>query len=367
MKHIRGREVTQISIEDIEFDRTGAVDERYLQLIKQQYEGTLKIGLTRLRSGDVVPGFYIRENGRNIHISSNPPREVGIMQSHIKSGGRPSLEVYWNNFAPKGGGYVCPDAEWLEIYASLGIVKVPVRILRPKKLPGDEGSVWIEADGPCASLSQIVSPLSGDYAAYRDAISVDVDTAFCFLEQECIAAQNAVRDFHDGDTEVHYHQMVHAVLRRHGRALNSISLLIKEGRLEHASLVARSTYEAFLNYCLDWLSPEFFGPRMQFMGMIENNSELGGVDGNVLRNFKSFLSNTFEKARASSLGVNFYKGFYPTLSRVVHQSYLYVEREASDFNDTPDEAGSVTRLVLCMNVITFALVERVLDDVGAQT
>lgn len=265
MRHNRGQKTITVQIGDIDFDRTADLDQRYLALIGQQYRGKLKVALTRLPIDGIISGFFKRESGISFHVPSAPTMFAETMRAHLHLGGRPALEVYWNNLAPGGGSYVCPDGEWLAIYEDVGISRVPVRILKPNNRASLEGAIWIEADAEGgASLERIVGPEINEFPAYRDASGRPTSDALWALCERCIAAECTVEAFHHVGGEVQYHEMLHAVLRRHRRSLESISMLIDAGRLEHASLIARAAYEAFLNFYLDWLAPEFLGPESNF-------------------------------------------------------------------------------------------------------
>jgi hypothetical protein len=105
--------------------------------------------------------------------------------------------------------------------------------------------------------------------------------------------------------------------------LDSILCLVDLGRIEHAEVLARVAYEGFLNFYIDWLSPEFFGPRLQLLSSVR--AAQGGGDSSlddslsVLDNLPLLLENTSEKARISPLGSFFHSSMYPPLSLVAHQ------------------------------------------------
>jgi hypothetical protein len=186
-----------------------------------------------------------------------------------------------------------------------------------------------------------------------------------------------IRRFHLNDLEAtHYHQVLHAILRRHEEFLSSIRVMVEQNRLEHAEGLARMCYEAFLNFYLDWLAPWFFGPRFQLLSAVRY-AELAENDPkelkelrdslSVLQNFTQLLETTADKARLSPLGSIFHSMVYPPLSLVSHQSYSNLEAEAVTFSDTVTDAPPerVRQLGRWLDAITTAMVVRIRDDAGS--
>lgn len=148
--------------------------------------------------------------------------------------------------------------------------------------------------------------------------------------------------------------------------------MIELGRTEHAEALARVAYESFLNFYVDWLSPEFFGPRLQLLSSIRAAQSRGvrSLDDELasLDNFPDLLENTSEKARVSPLGSFFHSSIYPPLSLVAHQSYIHLESELSSFEETEatDCFGRLKQLGRWLDVLTAALVVRVRNDIGIE-
>lgn len=365
MQHNRSQKITLIPFENLALERPHEHDPLFHRLVTQQILGRIKIALTRLDSNRITSGFYKQLGQQAVLVSELMEGDADRLIPTIRRGARPRVEVYWNPLVPGGGGYVSPDTEaTLAAYRKLAIRYVPTVILKPKKRADEEGAVWLEQNNRRIDLAHVAAPLKRDYRAYRIPESTPFNDYMTLLIQRCQTALVAIQSFHvDDGQETHYHQMIHAVVRRHSRSLNSIEYLVSKGRLEHAYLLTRASYEAFLNFYLDWLFPEFFGPRLQLLSIVRMN----GFDESELEdlgNFRKLLETTSEKARVSTLGDRFYRAIYAPLSRVAHQSYTYIEREAPTFADEPDDEESVSRLALCLNVLTAGLVERVLNEVG---
>lgn len=367
---MRSRPAELIRIDTLKQDPDFKVDEYFFKLVTAELRGKLKISLTRLRVESLTSGFYERERDATVFVSNRRQSSVDVLKRFIRSGGRPPVEVYWSALAPDGGGYVCPDSEnVLGAYGELGFQIVPSRIMKPKLLPEAEGAIWIEARDSQAALAKVVSPRQpSSVPGIVDPTISDIAT----IVQQCTIAsedvRRSIREFNEpAGTNLHYHEMCYAVLRRHERLLNSLARLIGLGRLEHASMLARGAYEGFLNFYLDWLSPEFFGPRFQLLAAVRmSGSESPKEDLACLVNFVELMENTASKASLTPLSSSNHNFIYPALSRVAHQSYGYVEREATGFLDEelPDLSDSVRQVGLLMNAITAAFTVRILNDIG---
>ncbi len=136
---------------------------------------------------------------------------------------------------------------------------IPCRILQPKKVNAPEAAIWVKKNGNHICLAKAVAPTMDKYASFVGDKLPPICDLINHLTALCKETRAAIVAFHDGnDKEIHYHQMLHAFLRRHERILDSICRLVTLGRAEHAGALTRIAYEAFLNFYIDWLSPEFF-------------------------------------------------------------------------------------------------------------
>lgn len=348
-------------------------DEQFIRLYQQAVTGKINIAITRLPINIITSGFYVRRNNTavrvaNLHLKL---KDILSMELRIRGGWRPTLLVYWSPLVPGGGGYVCPDDEVsLAAYANLNVGLVPCKVLKPKKVDALEASFWLEERDKHTALARSVPPTIDKYVSFSGDTLADLTDLFHVLIQNCEETRAAIIAFHeDYGSDVHYHQMLHAFLRRHERLLDSIGQMVELGRTEHAEALTRVGYEAFLNFYLDWLAPEFFGPRLQLLAAIRDAQSRGihTLDDNllVLANFVEFLENVGGKARVSPLGSLFHDLLYPPLSLVAHQSYIYLENEASEFGDPPNDPPSrAAQLGRWLDVLTAALVLRVRNDIG---
>lgn len=365
MPHTRAPKVRLISLSSLPVTPPRDHDPRAIHLIQQEILGKIRVALTRLPTSDVVRGFYKRVSGQITHFTELEDGAVDAVLAYIRGGARPPVEVYWSTLAPNGGAYVCSDAEAvLEAYKRLNIGMVPARILRPKNVRSGEGSIWIEPQLSGVGIAKLVSSRPQQSFQSRGMSDDSPVKILGSLSSWSSDVSELVCKFHvNHPSNLNYHHVLNAVARRHARFLDSIKLMIDLGRLEHAAVISRSCYEAYLNFYLDWLAPEFIGPRLQLLSAVRI-ADYHGDELKILVNFIQLFKKTIDKARLSSLGEKFYTILYPALSRIVHQSYAYIEREGSDFSDVPDEVDSTETIVRCLNVITVALLSRIMNDIG---
>jgi hypothetical protein len=237
-----------------------------------------------------------------------------------------------------------------------------------------ETSIWVEARGELVALAKTVPPTRDRYTSLVGVTLPPFSDLVRLLIKACTETRTNIVTFHeDNGSDVHYHQMLHALLLRHERILDSICRMVGLGRAEHASILTRVAYEAFLNFYVDWLSPEFFGLRLQLLSAARVAQRQGIKTPNddlaMLANFVDFFENTSDKARVSPLGSFFHSSIYPWLSLVAHQSYGLLQYEASDFHgaDPPDPPPVVEQLGRWLDALTAALLVRIRNDVGITT
>lgn len=372
--HRRLPETQQVKISSLVRDEDFVADERLVRTYESLSRGKIKVTTTRIATSQIASAYYRRNSDGSVeYISNLKDSGVAGLQQAIRAGVRPSLDLQWNPHAPNGGGYVCADDEHsLAAYKSLNISLVPCRILRPKPLPGTEAALWLEPKGELPKLAKTIPPVLDRVPTYLGESKPSPREALPFLRSICIRVMDQITEFHvPGNYDLHYHEMLHAVVRRHARAIDTIIDLIEKGRREHALAICRLGYEAFLNFYLDWLSPQLIGPRLQLIAELRKIEQPGSSDQNpawnVLTNFPGLLENASEKARLSPLGSWFHNAVYPSLSLIVHQSYSGIELEANNFDAEiaeSEERFSDALLVRCLDMLTAALLARVENDVG---
>jgi hypothetical protein len=370
--HSRRRPTVNIAISKLTIPEDVKVNDTLVQLYLKLDKGEIHCALTRVPISSIISGYCERKENHTVISSNLTLQYVPVLEQAIRGGSRPLLDLYWSPLAPGGGAYVCADDETvLAAYLRLNFAWVPCRVLRPKKVKASEASIWLEKHGELVRLKKVVAPIVDTYKSFvGEGFPPFYDLVHALIDH-CQRTRSAIVTFHKDDgSGVHYHQMLHAFLRRHERALDSICRLVELGRTEHAEALTRVAYEGFLNFYIDWLSPEFFGPRLQLLSAARSAQTTDHTSRNhgltVLDNFVEFLENTSEKARISPLGSFFHSTIYPPLSLVAHQSYGHLEEEASSFGETnlPDSPSRVKQLGRWLDVLTTALVLRVRNDIS---
>jgi len=375
--HSRIGKTVQIPISQIRVDPDLIMDPQYSRLFSGHYRGVVDVGLTRMHIDDITPGFYLQEAGSVRHVLQFDESSVSNTLRRIRKGFRPLLEIYWNPLCPKPSKWVCPDDEvCLLAYRTLNIQWVPCAIYKPLSAKSAHAVLILYKDG-VLKYRKCIPPLQKGHVP--GLIPEEEHHQLLVLDRLmdfCAESRSALREFHlASKEELHFHQMLDSFLRRHVTSLGIIRQLLSDGHFEHASSIVRMTYEAFLNLYIDWLSPEFIGPRMQIFSHVatylrEPESEkdvkrkeklmraLGGFDG--------IFQSTKRKANISPLGDMFHDITYPRLSSVVHQHYGHLERNTMDVGSeaTPPEPEMVRILYRWIDVITASILIIVQNEVG---
>jgi hypothetical protein len=338
-------------------------------------KGEAPVALSRLPTAWLTEGFFVWKDGgphlvqnRTLHDTSN------LLARRIRGGHRPAIEVYWSVINPAPQKYVCPDAEAILLgYRQAGVAEVPVRILDYEKDRLHESAVCIFETGPREGFFHTVALDRDQYGSLIGRRRFRPSTAMSFLSRHCATLEQCVAAFHEPFDDISYHDTVRMQISRHRQILESMEILLRQGRIDHCFALVRLLYEGFLNHYLDWLSPEIFGPRLaglaEFRRLQAQRRSAGetcpdDAIRDALRGLMPLLETVEQKARLSPLGSLFYRIAYPSLSFVVHQDYG--EKAASLDQDTVrhNERVRGQSIVRWSDAITGALFRTIRADFG---
>jgi hypothetical protein len=227
--HIRRRPTVEIPISDLHVPEDIKLNDPLVQLYLKLHRGKINVSLTCLPISCVTSGYYEREADSTALVRNVLYKHVPNIERAIRRGDRPTLDVYWSAVVPGGGGYVCADDETvLTAYSRLNFAFVPCRVLRPKKVEAPEASIWLEKHGERVQFKKAVAPTVDTYASFVGSAYPPFGEIVRALIHKCEATRSGLVSFHQKDASgVHYHQMLHAFLRRHERVLDSISRLAR--------------------------------------------------------------------------------------------------------------------------------------------
>lgn len=335
--------------------------------------GKTPVALTRLDTSKITSGFYVWENGQALLVDDPPEAEINQLVSMLRDGHRPALYIYWSDICPKESKYVCPDDQnLLAAYRQAGIHLAPVRVMaaQPQRLV--ESAVLIKGDP---------SQFSGTMIRHRDAVetwfgapSPPLTEVIAQIDGACAKIITAIENFDQNDGgEPHYHQFIKAAVIRHRRISGSIGLLAKEDRSDHCFALMRLAYESALNTYVDWLSPDWFGVRFQYLS-IQRQAEADARSGRKLAKSidrvidigtVKFLESAEQKGRIYPSTEYFYRLAYPRMSSYSHQDYgILVDVEIEQLMPDPNAIERDRTLANWLDVISAPILTRLADDVG---
>lgn len=373
--HRRRPKTIDIPADKIRVPENLRSDPLYFSKFRLVATGKAAVAFSRLPEDWIEAGFYIWEAGAAQYVC-DPVVDilVSMVAGSIRDGRRPEIEVYWSPLSPREKKYVCPDdVTTLIAYRMTGIREVPVRIYGARSETLKHSAVSIYPAGKNKGYGGIIACTSEGFSSLLGADVGEAGPAISLLIEACASVDAAVAGFDRGGGDVSYHDAVRAQLQRSRRTLESIGLLIAQDRIDHSLALVRLLYEGYLNHFLDWLAPEFFGPRLQTIaqfkrlrardmcqGLAHSDSEVRKALGGLL----NLADSVEQKARLSPLGDIFYRLAYPPLSFVVHQDYGEMVGSLNDPVIVEDAAERLHAVLRWSDVITAALIDLVQADTG---
>lgn len=271
----------------------------------------------------------------------------------------------------------------LAAYREAGIRHVPCHVLKPKAEHLDESAVLVRSDGDRIRFVRSIAVPRESAPAFWFPADIDLPDFLSRLARRCAETRDKINQFRlETPNKSYFNEVLLAYVNRHEEMLSAVRILILSGHADYALSLVRLGYESFLNFYLDWLNPEFFGPRIQLLSKVSDrrrsrrrepaSSEtaepepLSEVVVAALAGLEPLFESVRQKARISPLGDTFYDIAYSWLSSFVHQDYGLTERDALDLATASprDERFAHDAIRTWANVITAALLLYIEDDVG---
>lgn len=370
--HSRALDVLWIPASQIvarEIEKDSLFNKHWIRVL----QGKAPLALTRIDESRVTAGFYRWEDGQAKFVIDPYEEDISDLKSMIRNGDRPAIYVYWSHICPKPEKFVCPDdINVLKAYRDLGFKKIPARIMGADQNFLDESAVLIRGEPSKfhAAMLKVRDSVETSFGIPSPPLS----EVLSGLIENCSLVLDRVSNFDTNNGEKpHYHQFLRAALLRQRRLLESISILCDAGRADHAFALMRLAYEASINTYIDWLAPDWFGPRFQYLSMqrrFEAEARRKMVAPEPLRTLvdvatANFLESVEQKARLYPPGEYFYRLAYPTMSSTSHQDYqALTDSEIEQLMPEPYDIDRDGTLANWLDVICTPLLHRIADDVG---
>jgi hypothetical protein len=338
-------------------------DRQFMRLYENSLLGKIDVSLTRLDEETITSGFYERSENVIRHHTNYDRTSILKAIVSLKSGTISPIFVYWNAHNPSSEKWVCPDDEVvLAAYRELKFKFVPCIILLPKEIPRVHGAVWLRGENNPAYRKTVRGIPKSTINVFFDDDS-EVSNGFERSIAECSAAISLIEKYYPNIVKsTSYYEMLGCTVQIHTKNLLAIQMLLDKELYEQAVAILRMMYEGYLNFYLDWLSPEFFGPRLQYMSMIGFSS--AAKDKETIGSLYKLLGSVENKARLSNLGEDYYRSNYKFFSDIVHQSYSFIENPLSDGNEPDDPSSLQKSIILNCDYLTIELLRCVRNDIG---
>jgi hypothetical protein len=372
-----------LKLSDIKIDEGRKVDEYLVRLYQNYYSGKLGSLLTRVDIRRVHPGVFLRNSDGEVgqFEATVDQRYVEAEAYRIRCGHRPSLTLYKGIFGDTIDGFVCSDDVLsYQAYRLVGINYVPAIILgRPKKMLEESAICLLAKNGNIQFNGTLALPRRkvGSLIGSSEVIgALGPLKAVRKLRSTVSKVGEVVRQFHikSEDQNIYYHHCLYSVVYRISEALSAIELLLRARMEYQIRPIVRSTYELFLNFYLDWLSPEKVGPVMQGAAVLartgrkhHGHQELTESMHRAFGGLVDLCRNAADKGRLSPLGHELHDRIYSGLSPAVHQDFGVAHEYGAALEKGRPEKLSKSELleiVRWLDIIVTATVVRLLDDVG---
>jgi hypothetical protein len=382
---VRSRKLEDIPLDLIADEDGRTNDDHFTKLYRQYCFGKRPSVLTRVNIDKIWPGVFKRSSeGEVVQFDSEVSSKfVEWMSYEIRCGFRPVLYLYKGIFGDTASGFVCADdVAAYQAYRSLGIRRLPAVILGKHVNMLTESGICLRIkDGRTAFDSTIAIPRPEVQSFFGEGNELRKLSPFEALTKLKEATQKAavcIKAFHieeKSEKEIHYHHCLHSVAFRLLETLNAVELLLKNNMAYQIRPLVRSAYDLFLNFYIDWLSPEHVGMLLQSLAVLSRTQKTDSQHLELKRAVEAAYGgladvcrNMYEKGRLSPLGARGHSMIYSNLSPAVHQDFG-VAHEYGDtlvagrVEETSDE--DILANIRWLDLIAAGTITRLLDDVGA--
>lgn len=373
--HRRSLEVKYMPIERLKTDKDRITDKFFLELYAKFLSGRSTAWLTRFDEKKITSGFYTFGEGEILYTQERPEHAEALI-THIRSGARPAVHLYQHPRLKDRNSALCPDdGNILQAYRTIGIRHIPAILFSTSENLLDESYIKLRCRGGTVKFDGFKGKSIDRFPCILKEHTDERDLDVLIDRTKCLGRE--VKLFHQDRTDsTHYHYSLYSTLKRHARTLEAMKLLFTADRAEHAIVLTRLLYEAFLNFYVDWLSPDHIGKYLQYIAYYnrsrysknftdDQKNPLPRPD-TIMGSFSHFLENVAQKAELSPLGIHFHRLIYPPLSFIAHQDYGVLEDSISDFEDHTDVKPSdrIEKAIAWSDIITTALLMRAANDLG---
>lgn len=363
---------------------------RYVAFLR----GATNVHYTRMSISRIRRGFWRpSKNGFELIEEIIRKNDIDSIKNLITSGTRLSLHIYENPNKNDDFPYVCADDTPIHAaYEDLGIPVVPVVLMgKPRDL--EESAITVRSiprgDKDYISLIEGATPVrSGGFHNFLESDEISLSNALSTLEIEIEKTKSDLKGFHKPARDAnHYHHSLHSVLVRAKEHVESIRLLVDNGKLMVATSLLRPLHELALVFYIDWLMPMHIYQYLQLASVMSsekwdaecekerkrNVSE--GVlktDANRIKiaHLKAFklCSVVSEKARIFPLGEEYHRSIYSFLSDMIHHDFNMTARyiDTLDHGDDMVFNGNVEHTIRHVAHATIScILSRIRSDIGS--
>ncbi|WP_441279505.1 hypothetical protein AB7783_28670 [Tardiphaga sp. 172_B4_N1_3] len=384
---VRMPATVEMPLSEIRSENPNPTDHRFVELYTRYLTGKLVSVHTRIDIGTITPGFFqIKDDGTYEHVGrAYEDKALDVVTNDIRRGFRPPLFLYKNFVGPEKNKLLSSDdLASFYAYSRLGIRRVPVVILgnHPECLQ-ESG---IATRGIPKTLSSKFESLvthkhshyisiCGDYEELTKQAPTDIlEKLSKYIER----TKEATTSFHlpSIHSPIHYHHTLFSALCSLQQILFATKILLENDLAYQIRPLARSAYDLFLNFYIDWLYPEKMGALLQALAILsrtnKSSAEHKSLDQAVRKTFGSLvdtLTNQSEKGRISPLGVRIHRGIYSDLSPAVHQDFGVTQDFGSSLESGHIESMATNELystLQVLDIVVSATALRIADDVGLQ-